>query len=291
MQNENVCGPNHVGHVYILTSPNSEFIKIGGTDFPPMKRIREINACAPYRELGPWTLFDFRQVKNWRRVEYDLHYRYRSKLALDISGQRELFRLSPHEAAEQLGRLEAHILVGHPKIDRMFNDAAFAGYIQRLFAFSGMLNWLDLQGAWTFALFPSTSGGRYFTLNIDSHEVAYTTLGTRQEPRIRQVLFVDRLIYDFDEVRRWVASRKSVMRDDYFSSGWGRSTRLDFFGSFDEALVFLELDGVRRALIAYWVDRLVQMGERGKLSIFSRFHNWNAIAELRRRRDATRAAL
>lgn len=286
MQDESVCGPNHVGHVYILTSPNSEFIKIGGTDFPPMKRIREINACAPYRELGPWTLFDFRQVKNWRRVEYDLHYRYRSKLALDISGQRELFRLSPHEAAEQLGRLEAHILVGRPKVDRMFNDAAFAGYIQRLFAFSGMLNWLDLQGAWTFALFPSTSGGRYFTLNIGPHEVAFSS--SAEGPH---VLVVDRLILDFPEVTQWASDHRGCVSDAAYKSGRPRQAIIQFNSNFEDALGLLQLSGVRRALIAYWTEGLIELGERGVTSLFARFHNWNAIAELRRRRDAARAAL
>ena len=31
------------GHVYILESDNCDCIKIGGTDFPPAKRLREIN--------------------------------------------------------------------------------------------------------------------------------------------------------------------------------------------------------------------------------------------------------
>ena len=41
------------GHVYVLTSPQSPFIKIGGTTHAPLKRIREINACEPYKSLGP----------------------------------------------------------------------------------------------------------------------------------------------------------------------------------------------------------------------------------------------
>jgi hypothetical protein len=31
---------NTQGYVYILTSPNTNFIKIGGTDYPPIKRIK-----------------------------------------------------------------------------------------------------------------------------------------------------------------------------------------------------------------------------------------------------------
>ena len=66
------------GYVYILTSPNTECVKIGGTDYPPLKRIKEINSSEPYKSLGPWSLADFRQVKNWKEIEYNLHYTLKS---------------------------------------------------------------------------------------------------------------------------------------------------------------------------------------------------------------------
>ena len=44
-----------------------------------------------------------------------------------------------------------------------------------------------------------------------------------------------------------------------------------------------KLDGVRRALIAYWAEGLTGLNERGALTMFSRFHNWNAVAEIRDR--------
>jgi hypothetical protein len=50
------------GHACVLVSPVYEFIKIGATDYAPFKRIKEINPCEPYKNLGPWSLHDFRQV-------------------------------------------------------------------------------------------------------------------------------------------------------------------------------------------------------------------------------------
>jgi hypothetical protein len=60
---------NREGYVYILTSPNSDCITIGGTDYPPLKRIKEINLSEPYKSLGPWSLADFPQVSDWKNVE------------------------------------------------------------------------------------------------------------------------------------------------------------------------------------------------------------------------------
>ena len=93
---------NNEGYVYILTSPNTEYIKIGGTDYPPLKRIREINSIEPYQSLGPWTLADFRQVSDWRSVEYFLHYAFRSKLNKKVEQQKELFKVSPQEVSKYL---------------------------------------------------------------------------------------------------------------------------------------------------------------------------------------------
>lgn len=93
---------SQVGHVYILVSPKSKYIKIGGTDYPPLKRIREINTSEPYKGLGPWRLADFRQVTDWRKVEASLHYAFRSKLIKDIDGQKELFHISVLDASAKL---------------------------------------------------------------------------------------------------------------------------------------------------------------------------------------------
>lgn len=270
--------------MYVLTSPSSEFIKIGGTDYPPLKRIKEINATEPYKSLGPWTLHDFRQVSDWRAVEHHLHYLFRESLVASVSNQKELFAINAVRASVALNELDPASIVWKPKVDRMFNDTGFAKFLATLLRFAGLLNWLDLQGAWTLSLFPSTSGGRYYTLNIGPHEVAYATLARGGESPI-QMIHMDRLVRDFPEVHDWVVEHHGALSDEEYAHALERSTSVTFFGDFNVALEFLRLDGVRRAVIAYWAEALVRLQESGKTSVFERFHNWNAIAELKKRMD------
>jgi hypothetical protein len=239
------------GCLYILISPNSDCVKIGGTDYPPMKRLKEINSAEPYRSIGPWTLADFRQVSDWRSVESNLHYTFRAHLDKTIERQKELFRVPVHTAIEALDSIDPEKIVNRPKIDRMFQDASFLSYIKRLFVFSGLLNWLDIQGAWTFVLFPATSGGRYFTINIGPHEVAFSTLEKPASPQVNMIL-LDRLILDFSDAVNWVADHFGRIEIDQYKKALPRATTISFVGSFEEVLEFTRLDGVRRALIAYW---------------------------------------
>ncbi|MCA9726434.1 MAG: GIY-YIG nuclease family protein [Candidatus Eisenbacteria bacterium] len=271
------------GHVYVLTTQNSELVKIGGTDHPPMKRIREINAAEPYRGLGPWTLYDFREVHDWRKVEYDMHYAFRSKQSRTPRGQKELFRIAPHRVRARLNALDPEQIVSKPKIDRMFQDELFAGFLTKLFSFTGILNWLDIQGAWTFTLFPGTSGGRYYTINIGRHEVAFASLPDPAEKGSYHSIVMDCLVLDFPDVRKWVRRHRGTLRNDVYASALPRSVSVGFWGSFVDAHQFLELDGVRRALLAYWSEGLIVLKERGAGSVHSRHHNWNAVAELRSR--------
>ena len=273
---------NQTGQVYILVSPNSEYIKIGGSEFPPLKRIREINTTEPYKSLGPWSLADFRQVTDWRKVEASLHYAFRSKLIKNIDGQKELFHVTAHEASAKLNQIDPAEILKKPKIDRMFQDEDFSKYILQLFSFTGLMNWLDIQGAWTFVLFPSTSGGRYFTINIGSHEVAFSTLPRKNKKPMHMIL-VDRLILDFKAVKKWVSAHNGQIHKDVYASALPRSTSLIFEGDFEDAQNFFKLDGVRRALIAYWSEGLISLKERGVLSLFAKFHNWNAVAEIHSR--------
>jgi hypothetical protein len=97
---------------------------------------------------------------------------------------------------------------------------------------------------------------------------------------------MDRLIHDFPKVRRWVKKRGGGFRDGLYASALPRSVSVGFVSSFDDALEFLDLEGVRRALIAYWSENLTGLKERGVGSVFSRYHNWNAVAALRRRIEA-----
>lgn len=280
-------GEERSGHIYVLVSPKSEFVKIGGTDFPPNKRIREINGAPPYRELGPWHLADFRQVTDWRKVEAHLHYAFRSLLVMEVSGQKELFRVAPQIVSAKLSGLDPELILKRPTIDRMFQDADFANYLLKLFAFTGLLNWLDIQGAWTFVLFPNTAGGRYFTINIGRHEVAFSQLPDNALANPWHSIIMDRLIYDFAEVRDWLKQHGGDFRDDSYASALPRSVSVNFKANFDGAMTFLNLDGVRRALIAYWAEALIGLKERGSSSMFARYHNWNAVAEIRGRLIAT----
>lgn len=272
------------GHVYVLTSPACGHIKIGGTDYAPLKRIQEINNCEPYRALGPWHLHDFRQVADWRKVEASLHYVFRDRLVSHIVGQRELFSLSPQEASKQLEQIDEALLSKKPRVDRMFQQHDLAKFLASLFRSTALLNWLDLQGAWTLSLFPSTSGGRYYTINIGPHEVAYATV-PRHLHRPAHMLHMDRLIHDFDIVSDWLKKHDGGIADDNYITALPRSASVHFSGSFKDAQQFLALDGVRRALIAYWTEALVSLQERGKTSVFARHHNWNAVAEIKRRMD------
>ena len=270
---------NNQGYVYILTSPNTDCIKIGGSDYPPMKRIREINNTEPYKSFGPWSLVDFRQVKNWRNIEHQLHYMFREKAVTSIDQQKELFKTSVFEVTTKLNEIDPELILYKPKIDRMFQDESFLSYITKLFSFTGLLNWLDIQGAWTFVLFPATSGGRYFTINIGPHEVAYSTLGRNNENQTNMLL-VDKLIMDYRPVRKWINEHNGHIGFDMYKSALPRATSLTFEGSFDVALELFQLDGVRRAIIAYWVESLIQLKENNNMSLFSKYHNWNAVAKI-----------
>ncbi len=266
----------------MLASSACEYVKIGGTDYAPLKRIKEINACEPYKSLGPWFLQDFRQVTDWRQVEYALHYTFRSKLVKSIAGQKELFAISPVEVSRYLEHIDESLVLKKPKIDRLFQDQEFYGFLVKLFRSTAILNWLDLQGAWTFSLFPSTGSGRYYTLNIGSHEVAFATVPAHNMPSVHMI-HMDRLIHDFDDLKTWVSERNGELVDDNYVSGLYRSTSVFFEGDFGVAAEFLGLNGVRRAIIAYWSEALITLQEKGTLSVHSKHHHWNAVAELKRR--------
>ncbi|MCC9595218.1 MULTISPECIES: GIY-YIG nuclease family protein [unclassified Rubrivivax] len=251
------------------------------SDYAPGKRIREINSSEPYRSLGPWTLHDFRQVHDWRAVERSLHYTFRDHRARDIDGQRELFSISASAASMQLDQINASMLTRKPRIDRMFQVDGFPEYLTSLFKTSGLFNWLDHQGHWTLSLYPGTSGGRYYTINIGPHEVAFASIRSASG-RPRQMLLMDRLVLDFPETISWVESHGGDIAHDQYASSLHRATSVLFDGDFGTALEFLSLSGVRRAVVAYWSEALLELQDRGVGSIYARHHNWNAVAELRR---------
>jgi hypothetical protein len=130
-----------------------------------------------------------------------------------------------------------------------------------------------------FCIISSTSGGRYFTLNIGPHEVAFSILPRKDEVQLNMIL-VDRLIFDFGDVINWIASHNGKIEVDHYATALARSTSLMFYGTFDEIMEFYSLDGVRRALIAYWNEALINLKEKNTMSVFARHHNYNAVAKI-----------
>lgn len=94
---------------------------------------------------------------------------------------------------------------------------------------------------------------------------------------------MDRMVHDFKEVSSWVRKRNGSFEDDIYATGLYRSTLVLFEGDFDVALEFLSLNGIRRAIIAYWTEALIKLQEKGTVSTYSKNHNWNAVAELKKR--------
>lgn len=273
------------GFVYILVSPNSNHIKIGGTEHPISKRLKEINRTTSYGDHGPWRLSDFLQVADWQAVEYGLHNYFRASRVGDIPGTRELFGISPHEAREQLWRTDVHLRIGHDKTTTLFQDRHLQLYLYKLFQLSGLFGSLDIQGAWTLTVLTSTMGGRWFTLNIGSHEVAFST-NRKRDDKPTHYLVLDQLIRDCPDTVKWIKERGGKVENANYRSARDRAVTIYFQEPFASAEKFFGLRGARRALIAYWLDSLADLRERSARSAFARFHSYDAVAELMRYKRA-----
>jgi hypothetical protein len=270
------------GFVYLLTSPNSPYVKIGGTENPPAVRVREINGAAAYSAVGPWHLSDFRQVHDWRLVKAILHGEFGEQRVRDIESTRELFAVPASEVRRALAALPRDVLVRCDEVDRMFQMHDLALYLERLFRFAGLTSWLHMQGAWTLRLFPSTSGGRHFTLNIGGHEVAWSPLPRRGGPQ-RHALVVDELVADIPDVIEWLNQHDGEIVEANYKTSFGRAVIVSFAGDFAQAEQVFQVPGVRRALLAYWGEALTDLHERSSKSVFARFHDFNAVSEIVRR--------
>ncbi|MFC3243976.1 GIY-YIG nuclease family protein [Gordonia humi] len=179
---------NDLGYVYVLTSPNCPSVKIGRTNQQPPHRLREINNTSPYKELGPWTIADVVQVYDSVAVETRIHRQIRAHHDSSVSGQNELFRIPLAEALALLRSIPTvDEMYAYPKLERCFYDPRLAAYLDTLYQYAGLPNFVDDQGAWTLTLFTTTSGGRYFTVNIGSHEVAFSSTPRRGEKWTHQL--------------------------------------------------------------------------------------------------------
>lgn len=66
---------------------------------------------------------------------------------------------------------------------------------------------------------------------------------------------------------------------------------ISFREDFANAEKVFGLPGVRRALTAYWSERLADLRERNAQSSYARFHSYDAVAALLEYRRATRMVL
>src|ERR1700676_4576279 len=110
------------GFVYILVSPNSNFIKIGGTERPISERLRGINGTESYAGHGPWELSDFLHVTDWRVVEGGMHPHFVKRNVRAVAGTRELFNVPSHEARPRLRLTDVGLRVDHEKTDKIFKN-------------------------------------------------------------------------------------------------------------------------------------------------------------------------
>jgi hypothetical protein len=266
------------GFVYILVSPNSSYIKIGGTERPIKERLRGINGTESYADHGPWQLSDFLHVTDWRLVEGGLHRYFQDENVREVPGTRELFSVPAYEARKRLRATDSTLRVDHERTEQLFANRDVQLYLYKLFQFSGLFGNLDIQEAWTLSLLPKTKGGRWFTLNIGPHEVAFSTRKP-DDGKFAHYLVLDRLILDFPETIIWIGLRSGEVEDAHYASA-ERAVVVNFREDFANAEKIFNLPGVRRALIAYWSEALADLRERQASSVYARYHSYDAVSAL-----------
>lgn len=266
------------GFVYILVSPNSNFIKIGGTERPISERLRGINATESYAEHGPWQLSDFLHVTDWRLVEGGLHRHFHERNVHHVPRTQELFSVPPYEARQQLRDTDPRLRIDHERTEQLFSHREVYLYLYRLFQLSGLFGNLDIQGSWTLSLLPKTKGGRWFTLNIGPHEVAFSTRKS-DEGKFSHYLVLDRLILEYPDTIIWIGLRAGEVSVAEYASA-ERAVIVSFQEDFAGAEKLFNLPGVRRALIAYWSEALADLRQRQANSVYARYHSYGAVSAL-----------
>src|SRR5258707_13687338 len=105
------------GFVYVLASPNSDYIKIGRTERPISERLRGINGGEAYAPYGPWELSDYLHVTDCQLVEREMHNHFRDRHIATVVGTNELFGVPPHEAREKLRTIDPRLRVDREKTE------------------------------------------------------------------------------------------------------------------------------------------------------------------------------
>jgi hypothetical protein len=275
------------GWVYVLASDTHPFHKIGLTTTSPTQRVREINRDLTYGPFGPWYEIDVRKVRNVTAVETSIHRQLKTRRSLHIPSAREVFEISRDEARAALSTIPEADLADAVPIQRLKVEPDFIDYLIALFKNSGLENFRDIQESWTFSLFPKTAGGRFFTLNIDRHEVAFSKPVNDTKVNYFSIV-VDGSVTRDRELKQKLKPLAGSMRHDPYPSNWGNAVSVTFNASFDEASRLFEVTAFRRALIAYWYDALLRMRDRKSRSLHAKRHNYGAVSEIFRHMEQRR---
>jgi hypothetical protein len=127
-------------------------------------------------------------------------------------------------------------------------------------------------------LLPKTNGGRWFILNIGSHEVAFSTKEATDD-KVQHFIVLDRLILEYPETIIWIGKHDGAVDvAEYVAAE--RAVVVSFMDSFANAERIFRLPGIRRALIAYWAEALADLRQRKAKSAFARFHSYDAVSKL-----------
>jgi hypothetical protein len=137
--------------------------------------------------------------------------------------------------------------------------------LQRRALLDGLYGNLDIQVAWTLSVLPQTNGGRWFTLNIGPHEVAFSTR-TPVDGKFSHYLVLDRLILEYPETILWLGKNGGDIEQANYKAA-ERAVLVNFDDDFAKAERFFDRPGVRRALVAYWADALADLRERNVKSV------------------------
>lgn len=273
-----------VGFIYALQSDNCDCLKIGRTDTAPGQRLTQINSSANYGPLGPWRQITSIKVADTSTVERSIHQQLTSFRSTAYPRCSELFSLTPEAVRHALAKVPQSYRPDGVKIAKLDVDQPFLNYLLRMFEVTGLENFMDQQEAWTFSLYPSTNGGRYFTLNIGKHEVAFSTplVNNDGSPnKIEHMIYCDSLVLRDPEFLQFLASRNGEVTDSItYSSGLENGVSVYFEGNFDEVVGVFDQPTLRRGVAAYWYDALLGLRDRGSRSFFARFHNHSAVTAI-----------
>lgn len=193
-------------------------------------------------------------------TELTLHRRFRAARVAHGTAA-DLFDVPVAGAVAALLDVAEADLVRGDLIGRLPLERDRVVYLHALFRATGLTQFLDLQEAWTLSLYPSTAGGRHFTISIDRHEVAFAA-PIRGEDASAFMVYLDRRVIEGRTVSRWFKTRNGHLRTGHYASARKGGCAAEWIGTMADALDFFALPMIRRALVAYWYDALLSLRDR-----------------------------